>query len=348
MSSDGSRNGFLTSILLEVDRLIDTNYAKQYAGRYSVDKLAIVVGVILSTHLCGLLIIEEIQEKNFNNSKWHNDLTTFFLRILNFGIPTVLIGNPLGFTELEKSSQNVRRLSSGGVFETNPSAEGTDMDFRNLVDESLLFNVMERQNPLALDHFRDVAYAYSGGITDFLVRLNIESQLIALRCGEKEVLPKHVNSAFMSARLAPNHTLISGLVKKDPNTLRKCTDIPVERFLEIWLKLEKRKTEQESKSKKGSVQQSSATVDALAEKEEPEETKAAVAAVPTETAVPQNQKKGHPLVKRFKAEQTREATKRKRADDQLGRFTADDIRGEGVSTSLVAGLKDLLHSKKKT
>jgi hypothetical protein len=221
------------------------------------------------------------------------------------------------------------------------------MDFRNLVDQSLLFNVMERQNPSARDHFRDVAYAYSGGITDFLVRLNIESQLIALRCGEKEVLPKHVNSAFMSPRLAPNHTLIGGLVKKDLNTLRKCTDIPVERFLEIWLKLEERKTEQESKPKKAATRKFGAAVDASAEKEETEETSATEAAVLNEPGRPENQKKGHPLVKRFKAEQTREATKRKRADDQLGRFAAGDIRGEGASTSLVAGLKDLLHGKKK-
>lgn len=233
MSNDGSRDGFLTSILMEVDKLIDTNYAKQYSGRFSIDKLAIVVGVILSTHLCGMLIIEEIQEKNFNNSKWRSQLTTFFLRILNFGIPIVLIGNPLGFTELEKSSQNVRRLSSGGVFEMLPSLNGTDDDFQDIVDHTLSFNVMEHQNEKARQHFRNVAFAYSGGITDFVVRLNVESQLIALRSGKSEVLPKHINAAFSSPRMVANHPLINGLVNRDPNMLRTCNDVPVDRFIGI-------------------------------------------------------------------------------------------------------------------
>jgi hypothetical protein len=339
MSNDGSRDGFLTSILMEVDKLIDTNYAKQYSGRFSIDKLAIVVGVILSTHLCGMLIIEEIQEKNFNNSKWRSQLTTFFLRILNFGIPIVLIGNPLGFTELEKSSQNVRRLSSGGVFEMLPSLSGADDDFQNIVDHTLSFNVMERQNEQAHQHFRSVAFSYSGGITDFVVRLNIESQLIALRSGQSEVLPKHINAAFSSPRMVANHPLISGLVNRDPDMLRTCNDVPVERFLGIWLKEEQKYEKAKTKSAKIPDQSPGGTGrNPGTGKIEGESS--------SKTAHPTTPLSEHPVAKRLKAEQTRTANRRKKAVEQKEKLGSDDIRGDGASASLVAGLKDLLNQRK--
>jgi hypothetical protein len=341
MSNDGSRDGFLTSILMEVDRLIDTNYAKQYSGRFSIDKLAIVVGVILSTHLCGMLIIEEVQEKNFNNSKWRSQLTTFFLRILNFGIPIVLIGNPLGFTELEKSSQNIRRLSSGGVFEMLPSLNGADDDFQNIVEHTLSFNIMERQNEQAHEYFRDVAFCYSGGITDFVVRLNTESQLIALRSGKSEVLPKHINAAFLSSRMVANHPLINGLVNRDPNILRTCNDVPVERFLEIWL-TEKQPYETTG-TKSGAIPDQS-----------PEGTKISPGAGNIEdkssskierSAPPLSE---HPVAKRLKAEQTRKTNRQKKAVEKKEKLGPDDIRGDGVGATLIAGLKDLLNPKKLT
>ncbi|GEM_PF-1755706 len=338
MSSDGSRDGFLTSILMEVDRLIDTNYANQYSGRFSIDKLAIVVGVILSTHLCGMLIIEEIQEKNFNNSKWRSQLTTFFLRILNFGIPTVLIGNPLGFTELEKSSQNVRRLSSGGVFEMLPSLNGTDDDFQDIVEHTLDFNVMEHQNQGSLQYFRNVAFSYSGGITDFVVRLNVESQLIALRSRKSEVLPKHIRAAFSSPRMVANHPLIKGLVDRNPNLLRTCNDVPVEFFVGIWLKEKQLHDAAEKKSGEKPVESPGGTNISECDDNKPSESPSTInqrAHKPIE----------HPVAKRLKAEQTRTANRRKKAIEQKENLSSDDIRGDGVGASLVAGLKDLLNQR---
>lgn len=346
MSSDGSRDGFLTSILLEVDKLIDTDYARQYAGRYSVDKLAIVVGVILSTRLCGLLIIEEIQEKNFNNSMWRNELTTFFLRILNFGIPTVLIGNPLGFAELEKSSQNTRRLSSGGVYEMLPSFDGTDTAFTNLVEQTLTFNVMEAQNPEAREHFRNIAYAYSGGITDFVVRLNMESQLTALHCGQREVSPKHINAAFMNARLAPNHTLIGALVNRNLNMLRQCTDVPISRFAEIWGD-DQQKNNRKLDTKTSELEQKPSEVDAQRRSEKMKQ-KDATGADADQTKQLAPQITGHPLAKQFKAKQTHTVNQRKKAEAQKKLLEPNDIRTDGAGTSLVAGLKDLLNRKKET
>lgn len=343
MSNDGSRDGFLTSILLEVDKRIDTNYAKQFSsGRYSIDKLAIIVGVILSTHLCGMLIIEEIQEKNFNNSKWRSQLTAFFLRILNFGIPTVLIGNPLGFTEMEKSSQNVRRLSSGGVFEMLPSIGGKDLDFENIVEHTLSFNVMNRDNEQARQYFRNVAYQYSGGITDFVVRLNVESQMIALRSGALQVLPEHIDAAFSGPRMVANHPLIRGLVTRNPDMLRLCNDVPVQRFLDIWLDEKKKGEKQATESEQASPPLSNKS-SAL---ENPTINEDKSIGEKTNRLDGENSGFEHPLAKRLKTQKTRIDNQQKKAADNDKHRSPDDIRGGGVKTSLVEGLKDLLNPKK--
>ena len=347
MSSDGSRSGFLSSILLEIDRLINTDYAKQYtASRFSVDRIAVMLGVILSTHLCGLLIIDEIQEKNFNNSKYRNDLTTFFLRILNFGIPTVLIGSPLGFAELEKSSQDTRRLSSGGVYEMLPSLDGLDVDFVNLVGETLMFNVMERQNLVGNKYFREVAYPYSGGITDFVVRLNVESQLIALRSGDKEVLPRHIDTAFVGPRLSPNHRLITGLADRNEDLLRECIDVPVDRFLKIWLEDERKKKRQEAMTSKSL--QDDATKEAMQfiKNSEYKEEQGSAARSCAGSHTEKKSTTEH-LLRKFKTEQTRQANKHKKAIDQTERLSPNDIRGKGAEASLVAGLNELLKKNKK-
>ena len=355
MSSDGSRDGFLTSILLEIDRLVGSSYARQFAGKFSVDRLAIVVGVILSTHLCGLLIIEEIQEKNFNNSKWRNPLTTFFLRILNFGIPTVLIGNPLGFTELEKSSQNVRRLSSGGVFEMDPAFDPANLDFTNLVQQTSLFNVMPHQSTRGREYFCEVAYKYSGGITDFVVRLNVESQLLALRSGTQEVLPEHIDKAFVSSqRITPNHVLINGLVNRDRDEISKCNDIPVEHFVDVWRKEQNRKMAQANTPGPMLTQRSSESSKlAPARNKSIPRTETGTATIkPGSTAqtIPDAlpmAMQDHPVLKQFKSEQTRELNKRTKAMHTRKGLAIDDIRGQGASASLATGLTDLLKSRKE-
>lgn len=354
MSSDGSRDGFLTSILLEVDRLIGTNYTKQYSGRFSVDKLAIVVAVILSTHLCGLLIIEEIQEKNFNDSKWHNPLTTFFLRVLNFGTPTVLIGNPLGFCNLEKSSQNVRRLSSGGIFEMSPAPDEKESDFRFLTEETFMFSVMLHQNERARKHFCDVAYRYSGGITDFVVRLNVESQLIALRLGAEAVLPEHIDAAYMtSPRLVPNHNLIEGLVQRDPNKLNFCDDVPVEYFVKKWLREKTAERHSDDCNNKTGKSQSATSQDTTessdASRIPPPQTANSEISIIAETAAPRSKSdvsKQHPSARNFKSEQTRKANGRKKAADLKGRLSPKDIRtSQGQSEGLVSALSELLKGR---
>lgn len=351
MSSDGSRDGFLTSILLEVDNLLDTNYAKQYSGRYSIDKLAVMVAVILSTHLCGMLIIEEIQEKNFNNSKWRNPLTTFFLRVLNFGIPTVLIGNPLGFTELEKSSQNIRRLSSGGIFEALPYLKNDDEDFQYLVQQTSTFSVMENTSAVGNEYFRQVAYAYSGGITDFVVRLNVESQRVALHCGDKEVLPEHIDAAFEGPHFKSNHSLIAGLANRDPDRLYECDDVPVERFINIWIAIGGKDDEaidSSKESKNSSKQLASKGLDECEVKDLNYENKSEL--VESNNSIKRQQPKRvaseHTLVKQFKSQQTKDKNRKKKADMQKSKLDPKDIRSEGTSKSLVDNLKDLLQKTK--
>jgi hypothetical protein len=126
MSSDGSRGGFLMNGLIALDEALQTDYATQYKGaRWTVEKLLVVFLHLLAIHRCGVLIVEEAQETNLNLTPFARDFVNFFLRVLNWGVPTVLIGNPLAFRNLREHSQDVDRFSEGGWFRLEPEMDPT-------------------------------------------------------------------------------------------------------------------------------------------------------------------------------------------------------------------------------
>jgi len=125
---------------------------------------------------------------------------------------------------------------------------------------------------------------------------------------------------------------------RDPDMLRTCNDVPVERFVAIWTKDQQNYKNVEKKSDKasnGSIDGKS--IAGGAGKIRPESSAREHHAVPASE---------HPVAKRLKAEQTRAANKRKKAVDQKDKLGSDDIRGDGAAASLVAGLKDLLNLRK--
>ena len=99
------------------------NYRSQYADhrRWPIEKLAIEVGIILVQHAVGVLIIEEIQARNFSMSPNREEMLLFILRVLNFGVPVVLVGNPLGFVGLDEFSQDINRLTENEPIHLMPA-----------------------------------------------------------------------------------------------------------------------------------------------------------------------------------------------------------------------------------
>ena len=98
-----------------------TTYATDYGGKtLSVEIQLVALLNVLATHRCGLLVVEEAQAENLATAKFGREFVLFFLRVLNFGIPMLLIGNPRAFEEVDKNSQDLSRLSDAGSFALDP------------------------------------------------------------------------------------------------------------------------------------------------------------------------------------------------------------------------------------
>jgi nucleoside-triphosphatase THEP1 len=237
MTSDGSRIGFLMQLFQQIDAALGTDYLSQFSTKkYSVENNMVWITRILYNCFCGVLIIEEIQARNFSEASSRNAMLLFFLRLLNLGIPIVLIGNPQGFQGFADFSQDLRRLSSGGRFEVWPAMSASDPDWAEfLVPGMLQFNVMP-ELPMINDAGR-LLYACTGGVYDFLAKLLAQAQLLALRRGQQRICDADLIDAYNGPTIKASHTLIRALADRSISGLREFSDIPHEAFAVKWAEI---------------------------------------------------------------------------------------------------------------
>ena len=191
-----------------------------------------------------MLIIEEAQEKNMLQPVIGRDFVTFFLRLLNWGIPTVLMGNPLAFTKLQESSQDVDRFSEGGWFRLHPqmdhqSEEWTEDWLPSLWNPTLLDYADAGYMPISeapLDQtLAGFVWRRTAGIPRYVCRLRREVQEYALRIGASQVTAEMVDAVYHSSeKMSVLHQRIDAFVKKDWRTLKRFDDIPWDYFRRLW------------------------------------------------------------------------------------------------------------------
>lgn len=235
MSHDGSLGGLLLNILCVLDGVAGTEYASTKSLiRLSNEKLAVRIAAILLTHGVGVLVIDELQSRNFTGGKHGGLAATFFLRILNFGIPVVLVGNPFGMEALDRFSQDMRRLSAGGSFDMKPMAE-RDFDWEKCLHPALLrYNLMP-QPGIADDEHAASLFIYSGGIRDYACRIRVESQRMALELGSNQVSLEHMKAVFEGPAFSnKDRQLVIAFRDRNPILLQDWEDIRWEMYAQDW------------------------------------------------------------------------------------------------------------------
>lgn len=235
MSHDGSLGGLLLNILCALDAVAGTEYASTKSLiRLSNEKLAVRIAAILLTHGVGILVIDELQSRNFTGGKHGGLAATFFLRLLNFGIPVVLVGNPFGMEALDRFSQDMRRLSAGGSFDMRPMAE-SEFDWKECLRPALLrYNVMPVPG-IADDEGGASLFTYSGGIRDYACRIRVESQRMALELGSERVSLAHMKAAFEGPAFSQkDRQLIIAFRDRNPILLQGWEDIRWETYARDW------------------------------------------------------------------------------------------------------------------
>lgn len=245
MPSDGSRGGFLEGAFRELDRALGTDYCQQYSSRsWTVEKLLVVFLHLLAVHRCGLLVIEEAQEKNLNLSPFNREFVTFFLRLLNWGIPTVLIGNPLAFANLKQFSQDVDRFTEGGWHHMLPTLDPTSEEWLEdwipgLWTPTLLDQPDAEYTPLSEEPIDQTLAGFvwrrTGGVPRYLARLRIEVQDAALRLGLQQVTPALVDAVYRaSPKMIEIHERVDAFARRDWQALQRFSDINWNDFRKLW------------------------------------------------------------------------------------------------------------------
>jgi AAA domain len=245
MPSDGSRGGFLEGAFRELDRGLGTDYCQQYSSRsWSVEKLLVVFLHLLAVHRCGLLVIEEAQEKNLSLSPFSREFVTFFLRLLNWGIPTVLIGNPLAFANLKQFSQDVDRFTEGGWHHMLPTLDPTSEEWLEdwipgLWTPTLLDQPDAEYTPISEDPVDQTLAGFvwrrTGGVPRYVARLRIEVQDAALRLGLKQVTPALVDAVYQaSPKMKEVHERIDAFAQRNWRSLMRFSDINWDDYRKLW------------------------------------------------------------------------------------------------------------------
>lgn len=321
MSHDGTLGGLMLQILYALDEVLGTQYSmdKSLTGS-SNEKLAVRLGIIFRNHGLGVLVIDELQSRNFEGRGLGRFAATFFLRLLNIGIPVVLIGNPLGLSALYAYSQDVRRVGSGGSIEFHPHHQ-SGFDWDECIAPSLWRqSVMPEPDQIA--NRNQLLFKYSGGIRDFACRVRFCSQRIALDLGSSYVSEEHMKQAFYGSDFSnKERDIVAGFRDKNPIPLIQFEDIPWEDYAAKWgLRLVAGKfvsaTDNDEKTEQGSDDHSAVeTSQSSATRSVPEA-----------------------LAAKAKRLRTQKANKESKRIATKNSVKPEDMRGDGLKEHLIEGL----------
>lgn len=235
MSDTGSRGSFIDGVLYAMDDLLGTDYFNANRRHRNVGSRSLKVAQLLALHSVGLLIIEEMQAENFLDSRFRKELNVFFLSVLSFGVPLLLVGNPRAFERLSEHKQTERRYYSYEPITLWPYESYSDPDWTNAIAPALWrYQVVDNAEEYS-EEVAKVLWECSGGIPGYAKQLIVEVQRSVFR---REIpaltvaaLEHHFKKLESFKRFMP---LIVGLTNKDPDLLSEGLDIPVEQFRQRW------------------------------------------------------------------------------------------------------------------
>lgn len=182
---------------------------------------------LLVTHRCGLLIIEEGQESHeLSALKFGRSFMSFFLRIFNTGIPTILVGNPKAFDQLQASSQLMGRISNPGARPMTPYLTHTHPEWtEEYVDRLWRTNLLPEPDEPIPD-LAKYLFDRTGGFVAFLSILRREATRFALLLGRRRVMREHIDLAMDLPVMQEAAKIVTSFVKGRKGGDSDYVDIP--------------------------------------------------------------------------------------------------------------------------
>jgi hypothetical protein len=185
---DGSIKGLCLNFFSEVDRVLQSDYAKKfYAARNTVDTMLPKMAQIVSTHGVGLLVIDEIQHLSQAKSGGSEKMLNFFVTLVNtIGIPVVLIGTSKAMPILQSEFRQARRGSGQGDLFWERMPNDTSWDI--MLQSMWKYGWTQKPCPLTKE-LKDTLYDESQGIIDLAVKLYALAQIKAISDGTEQITP---------------------------------------------------------------------------------------------------------------------------------------------------------------
>lgn len=237
MSADGTPGAFVEQAFLDLDAAAETSYCQRYLGQQiSVARKMVAFMHALIVHSCGALIIEECQHENMIAGPFARLFQDYFLTMLNYGIPIVIIGNPAGVKWINQKAQNLRRAAAGGVFRLDPILNWKQDEWVHdwmpaIWDTTCL--PAEDEVWMARGDLEKLVWQLTGGVPDFLCKLRAETLRAAITSGSPRVEREHFQTACRSPRFLPLMEVAFSLSSRDADSLSQ-DDMDKEYFRALW------------------------------------------------------------------------------------------------------------------
>lgn len=204
--SDCSVKAMCTDILLQIDRILGTEYAVKAMRRQSVtlDALVAQLSQLCITHNIGVIIIDEIQNVLSASTKSgnHTRLVRFLVQLMNdTGICAVLVGTPEVGAFFDSEPHLARRTRGLRI-----GALGYGEPFHHLLAGLWKMQYTKIYQPLT-EKLEGLLFEISGGIPALLAQVIALSQTQAIESGA-EVLSEEVirKTASLYRLRAPSDT----------------------------------------------------------------------------------------------------------------------------------------------
>jgi hypothetical protein len=224
-----------------MDKELGTDYLASLKKEKPGSKLQVLLGW-LDLHKCGLLILEEVQEKNTGPVVLGKEFAGAFLKITNHGIPLVLIGNPLAFTHIKDFTQDVGRLTLGGQFDCNAAFDHLDEAWTKDLVPGIwgwtCFNELDEE----VEDLPELLFERTGGVPKFLTVYRRATLKEALRQGASRVERPHMDAAYFSEEMIALHAIIDAYVSKTDAAFQGMRDQPLLYMKEFWAREKKKRS----------------------------------------------------------------------------------------------------------
>lgn len=329
ISHDGSRGGFLTNILMQMDLVLGTSYSVEYSRKYkSVERLAVATVCRLVAHYTGILFLEEGQLRNLVLGGHADLMQSFLLMLMNSGIPIVFLGNEMAFDWITYS-QDTNRLyitpsehfmPCGAIAMDEESEADADMDWDAIAKGVTSYYCLSV--PVSnLKECKRLLRKKSGGIPRLALFLWCMAQRNALHQGMEKFGPDDITAVYNSSVFAEHKGLADGFAFRKSDLLLDKKDVDVSFYEAYWQSSDRQRFDTAPEKQQTNT---SSTADAGKDK-------------PPKTNKPAKSEQA-----KFKAEQTRKKNRDNKRSELSLSLPEGDIRNAGLTNFHLKGMQDAL------